>query len=139
MQFSQKSSCVQELFQKKSKKIQKIVDIAVKDNLQLKRPIQFQNMSNEFEIAYWLAHYKRILDLAINIQNGMMTSTDEEYETTSTYTSSSHALAKLSFESVSTTPIMIDQHVRYQLQEKCKALFLRIRNNMTELYEELIV
>ncbi|GES99195.1 hypothetical protein GLOIN_2v1792160 [Rhizophagus clarus] len=139
MQSSQKSSCVQELFQKKSKKIQKIVDIAVEDNLQSKRPIQFQNMSNEFEIAYWLAHHKRILDLAINIQNGMMTGTDEEYETTSTSTSSSHALAKLSFESVSTTPIVIDQHVRYQLQEECKALFLRTRNNTTELYEELIV
>ncbi|RIA88142.1 hypothetical protein C1645_826787 [Glomus cerebriforme] len=28
-------------------------------------------------------------------------------------------------------------HVRYQLQEECKALFLRIRNNTTELAEKL--
>ena len=107
MQSSQKSSRIQELFQKKSEEIrQKIGDNAVVEvNLQSKRPMQFQNMTNEFEIAYWLAYHKRILDLAISIRNGMMTSADEEYETTAS--SSSHTLSKVSFEPVS--PPEIDQ------------------------------
>ncbi|CAG8551984.1 15057_t:CDS:2, partial [Gigaspora rosea] len=49
-------------------------------------PAQFQQVDNEFEIALWLARHKRILDLATNIRNGMMTRLDEgdeEHVTTS--------------------------------------------------------
>jgi len=44
-------------------------------------------MSNEFEIAYWLAHHKRILDLMINIRDGMANRINKESDMalTSTY------------------------------------------------------
>ncbi|CAB4441430.1 unnamed protein product [Rhizophagus irregularis] len=90
-------------------------------------PTQFQN---EFEIAYWLAHHKRILDLAANIRNGMMTRTDEGDD-------SALPSQRFSYELLS-TPVEIDQHKKFQLQEECKALFIRTRNNTQELYEELI-
>ncbi|RGB29298.1 hypothetical protein C1646_766781 [Rhizophagus diaphanus] len=137
MQSSQESFHVQELFQVKSAEIpKKIRNVAVEVNIQSKKPIQFQNMTNEFEIAYWLAHHKSILDLAMNIRKGMMTSSTNEESSIST--SPPNTLVQHSFEPVS-TPLEIDQHVRYQLQEECKALFLRTRNNTAELYEELIV
>ncbi|CAG8593452.1 119_t:CDS:2 [Dentiscutata erythropus] len=47
-------------------------------DLQPKRPAQFQQTDNEFEIALWLAHFKRILDLANSIRNGMMTKIDDK-------------------------------------------------------------
>ncbi|PKY52798.1 hypothetical protein RhiirA4_470652, partial [Rhizophagus irregularis] len=137
MQSSQESFHVQELFQVKPAEIpKKIRNVAVEVNIQSKKPIQFQNMTNEFEIAYWLAHHKSILDLAMNIRKGMMTSSTNEESSIST--SPPNTLVQHSFEPVS-TPSEIDQHVRYQLQEECKALFLRTRNNTAELYEELIV
>src|SRR5256885_7606729 len=49
-----------------------------------KRPPQFQNMSNEFEVAQWVAHHQRILNLAINISNGMATSIPADKEETVT-------------------------------------------------------
>ena len=97
--------------QKKPEEIQQEVgNIAI----QSKQPTQFQHMSNEFEIAYWLAHHKRILDLALNIQNGMMTKTDEGYETHSTSSGSSQSCSstqQFSFGSVLTPP-EIDQVVK---------------------------
>ncbi|RGB39850.1 hypothetical protein C1646_753974 [Rhizophagus diaphanus] len=38
-------------------------------------------MSNEFEFAYWLAHHKRILDLAVNVlpREKETTSMDQSY------------------------------------------------------------
>ncbi|CAG8492717.1 9669_t:CDS:2 [Dentiscutata erythropus] len=43
-----------------------------------------------------------------------------------------------SYNSIQNPP-EINQHYRYQLQEKCKALFLRTQNNTSALYEELIM
>ncbi|CAG8726169.1 7524_t:CDS:2, partial [Dentiscutata heterogama] len=94
------------------------------DNLTLKQPAQFQQFNNEFEIAWWLAHQKRILDLATNIRKAKLTRVDEEDNSTSTSTDI------ILNEPVSKLP-EIDQ-------EECKALFLRTRNNTTVLYEELI-
>ncbi|CAG8712690.1 17623_t:CDS:2, partial [Rhizophagus irregularis] len=108
------------LLQKKPEEVrQEIGNVAI--------PTQFQN---EFEIAYWLAHHKRILDLAANIRNGMMTRTDEGDD-------SALPSQQFSYELLS-TPVEIDQHKKFQLQEECKALFIRTRNNTQELYEELI-
>lgn len=76
--------------------------------------MQFQNMTNEFEIAYWLAHHKSILDLAINIRKGMMTSTDEE---SSLSTSPPNTLVQHSFEPVS-TPSEIDQVIYLFILQK---------------------
>ena len=48
------------LLQKKPEEIQhESEDIAI--DLQLKCPTQFQNMSNDFEIAYWVAHHEKVL------------------------------------------------------------------------------
>ncbi|RIB30321.1 hypothetical protein C2G38_2026937 [Gigaspora rosea] len=47
------------------------------NNLLQKRSAQFQQVDNEFEIALWVAGHKRILDLATNIRNGMMTRIDD--------------------------------------------------------------
>ncbi|CAG8783457.1 9486_t:CDS:2, partial [Dentiscutata erythropus] len=94
------------------------------DNLTSKQPAQFQQFNNEFEIAWWLAHQKRILDLATNIRKAKLTRVDEEDNSTSISTNIilNEPVSKLS---------EIDQ-------EECKALFLRTRNNTTVLYEELI-
>ncbi|CAB4415969.1 unnamed protein product [Rhizophagus irregularis] len=120
MQSSQESFHVQELFQVKPAEIpKKIRNVAVEVNIQSKKPIQFQNMTNEFEIAYWLAHHKSILDLAMNIRKGMMTSSTNEESSIST--SPPNTLVQHSFEPVS-TPSEIDQHVRYQLQEESKRI-----------------
>jgi len=74
---------IQELSKKSSEGgiRQKIDDITIEVDLQPKLPTQFRNMSNEFEIAYWLAHHNSILNLAVNIRNGLMnrTGTDEEH------------------------------------------------------------
>ncbi|RIB16266.1 hypothetical protein C2G38_2038714 [Gigaspora rosea] len=81
------------------------------DNLLQKRPVQFQQVDNEFEIALWLARHKRILDLATNIRNGMKTRVDErdkEHATT--------AVSSILHEPTLKLP-EIDQ-------EECKALFL---------------
>ncbi|RIB05100.1 hypothetical protein C2G38_2047876 [Gigaspora rosea] len=89
-------------------------------------PAQFQQVDNEFEIALWLARHKRILDLATNIRNGMMTRLDEgdeEHVTTS--------VSSILYEPILKLP-EIDQ-------EECKALFLQTRNNCIVLYEEIIV
>lgn len=37
------------------------------------RPIQFQDMSNEFEVALWVAKHSRILNLALEIQKAKST------------------------------------------------------------------
>ncbi|CAG8788386.1 13495_t:CDS:2, partial [Dentiscutata erythropus] len=92
--------------------------------------IQFEKLDNEFQTALRIVHHKRILDLATNIRTGMMTRIDEVFGATSTPT--------LSHEPVSKFP-EIDQHVKFQLQKECKALFLRTRNNSSVLYEELVV
>ncbi|CAG8799343.1 15213_t:CDS:2, partial [Gigaspora rosea] len=102
-------------------------------NLLQKRPAQFQQADNEFEIALWVARHKRILDLATNIRNGMMTRIDDRDERRIT-TSVSSMLYEPTLK-----PPEIDQHIKFQLQEECKALFLRTRNNSTVLYEEIIV
>lgn len=67
-------------------------------------------MSNEFEIAYWIAQHKRVLDLAINIRKGIMTSTDEEYEMAST--SSSSSLQQCSLEPILTPPVIEQVNVQ---------------------------
>ncbi|CAG8735276.1 21320_t:CDS:2 [Dentiscutata erythropus] len=100
------------------------------DNMPPNRPSQFQIVKNEFEIALWLAYYKRILDLAINIRNGMVTRVENE-EPDEPPTST------LTHEPVSRLP-EINQHIKFQLQEECKALFLRTRNNSFVLYEEIV-
>ena len=51
-----------------------------KRNSQPKYPTQFQKMSNEFEVALWVAHYQRILNLAINIRDSMMVSISADGE-----------------------------------------------------------
>ncbi|RGB26700.1 hypothetical protein C1646_770092 [Rhizophagus diaphanus] len=67
MQVLQNHYMQKSLLQKKPEEVrQEIGNVAI--------PIQFQN---EFEIAYWLAHHKRILDLATNIRNGMIIRTNE--------------------------------------------------------------
>ena len=65
---------------------QQIRDISIEADLHSKQPAQFHNMSNEFEIAYWLAHHKRILDLAINIRDGMANGINKESDMASTST-----------------------------------------------------
>ncbi len=115
IQFSQEDSHVQELFQKKLEEIHReIENVAIGIELLPKQPTQFQHMSNEFEIAYWLAHHKKVLDLAINIRNGMLTRTDdEEYETASTSTTSSqHSLVQQVSFQPALTPPEIDQVVK---------------------------
>ncbi|RGB35473.1 hypothetical protein C1646_759315 [Rhizophagus diaphanus] len=90
MQSSQESFYVQELFQVKSAEIsKKIRNVAVEVNIQSKKPIQFQNMTNEFKIAYC--------------------STNEE---SSISTSPPNTLIQNSFEPVS-TPSEIDQNKKY--------------------------
>ena len=44
-------------------------------------------MSNDFEIAHWVARHKKVLDLTISIRNGMMSNADEHDETTLTSSS----------------------------------------------------
>jgi len=91
---------------------QQIRDISIEVDLHSKQPTQFHNMSNEFEIAYWLAHHKRILDLAINIRDGMANGINKESDMAST---STYALThRLSYESVSTPP-EIDQVIKTML------------------------
>ena len=46
-------------------------------------------MSNDFEIAHWVACHKKVLDLAVSIQNGMMSNANEKHNET-TLTSSSN-------------------------------------------------
>ncbi|CAG8705078.1 19580_t:CDS:2, partial [Racocetra persica] len=75
-------------------------------NLLPKRPVQFQQADNEFEIAL----------------------IDEENDTTSISTLLHEPTMK-----------QIDQYTKFQLQKKCKVLFLRTRNNNTVLYEEIII
>ncbi len=79
-----------QLTQDPEKTRQQIRDIAVEVDLHSKQPAQFYNMFNEFEIAYWLAYHKRILDLAVNIRDGMMNGINKESEMAST---STYALA----------------------------------------------
>ncbi|RGB21560.1 hypothetical protein C1646_678439, partial [Rhizophagus diaphanus] len=120
MQVLQNHYMQESLLQKKPEEVrQEIGNVAI--------PTQFQN---EFEIAYWLAHHKRILDLATNIRNGMMTRTNEGDDP-------ALPSQQFSYELLSTL-VEIDQHKKFQLQEECKAFFIRTRNNTQELYEELI-
>jgi hypothetical protein len=55
-------------------------------------------MSNEFEIALWVAHHQRILNLAINIRNSMAISVpvNEESETSQIPISTSYPISNLS-------------------------------------------
>ena len=71
-----------------------------------KRPPQFQNMSNEFEVAQWVAHHQKILNLAINISNGMATSIPADKEETET---SSVILHPFSYSSIGSTLSEISQ------------------------------
>ncbi|CAG8747605.1 2871_t:CDS:2, partial [Funneliformis caledonium] len=112
----------------------KAEDIEINLNLQQKRSTQFQNMSNDFEIAHWVARHKKVLNLVINIRNGMMSNADEHDETTLT----SSSRQQISIENVLSPP-EIEQHIKSQLQDECKALFLRTRNNTIALYEELVI
>jgi hypothetical protein len=107
--FSQKDPSMQELLlQKKPEKIQhEIEDIAI--DLQPKQPTQFQNMSNDFEIAHWVACHKKVLELAISIQNGMMSSADEEHDKPILVSSSSKQ--RISLEPV-LTPLEIEQVIK---------------------------
>ncbi|CAG8690257.1 877_t:CDS:2, partial [Rhizophagus irregularis] len=95
---------------------------------QPKFPSQFHNMTNEFEIALWLAYHQRILNLAISIRNGMSTRVNEEECETS-------LISNLSHEAVLQSGLSLPEID----QEECKALFLRTRNNTVALYEELVV
>ncbi|CAG8787434.1 21129_t:CDS:2, partial [Dentiscutata erythropus] len=86
---------------------------------------------NEFEITLWVAQHSRILNLAMMIHNAMTTQVSNNNQ---------------SFNSLLNAPEIntgqscpeINQRTKFLLQEECKALFLRTRNNTTELYEELI-
>ncbi|CAG8691762.1 11549_t:CDS:2 [Funneliformis mosseae] len=74
------------------------------------------------------------IGLAINIRNGLMNRIGTD-GTTLTLTTLQHSnvLPQQSLPGIS------QEHTKNQLQEKCKALFLRTRNNSTDLYEELII
>ncbi|CAG8730870.1 8789_t:CDS:1, partial [Funneliformis mosseae] len=63
---------------------QQIRDISIEVDLYSKQSTQFHNMSNEFEIAFWLAHHKRILDLTINIKDGIVNGINKESDMAST-------------------------------------------------------
>ncbi|CAG8762714.1 12193_t:CDS:2, partial [Gigaspora rosea] len=82
-----------------------------------KQPIQFKKLDNEFQIAVWVAHYKRILDLATNIRTGMMTRIDKVFGTTSIPTLSHEPVSKF---------LEIDQQMIHP-----------IKNSAEELYDEL--
>ncbi|KAF0538288.1 hypothetical protein F8M41_007973 [Gigaspora margarita] len=112
------------------------ISLSVHEN-DISLPVHENNISlpnhrndNEFQIALWVVYHKRILDLATNIRNGMMTKIDEVSGATSTPILLHEPVLKF---------LEIDQHVKFQLQEECKALFLRTRNNSSVLYEEIIV
>ncbi|RGB30558.1 hypothetical protein C1646_765220 [Rhizophagus diaphanus] len=92
------------------------------------RPKQFQDMSNEFEVALWVAKHSRILNLALEIQKSK-----------STQITSANESPKILPARTTTMPQEIDQFKKFQLQEECKALFIRTRNNTQELYEELVM
>ncbi|CAG8674721.1 6473_t:CDS:2 [Funneliformis mosseae] len=74
-----------------------------------------------------------VLELAINIRNGLMNRIGTD-GTTLTLTTLQHSnvLPQQSLPGIS-------QHTKNQLQEEFKALFLQTRNNSTYLYEELII
>lgn len=56
-------------------------------------------MSNEFEVALWVAQHPRILNLAKEIQNAKLTSINER----------SQVLSTPSYPTSSTTPLEVDQ------------------------------
>ena len=51
-----------------------LIDLVIGETSEAQYPIQFQNMSNEFEVALWVAQHPRILNLAKEIQNAKLTS-----------------------------------------------------------------
>ncbi|CAB4423899.1 unnamed protein product [Rhizophagus irregularis] len=74
-------------------------------------------------------------NIPLTSENGMSTRVNEEECETSLISNLSHEAV---LQSGSSLP-EIDQHIKFQLQEECKALFLRTRNNTVALYEELVV
>ncbi|CAG8535173.1 5277_t:CDS:2, partial [Scutellospora calospora] len=78
-------------------------------------------------------HHPKLLNLAINIQDAMtidLLDKDNNNEIPLNATYSYSFIQNIS---------EINQNVRYRLQEECKSLFLRTRNNTNALYEELIM
>ncbi|CAG8829832.1 23967_t:CDS:1, partial [Cetraspora pellucida] len=53
-------------------------------------------LDNKFDIALWLAHHKRILDLATNIRNEIITRINEVFDATSISTLLYEPVLKLS-------------------------------------------
>jgi hypothetical protein len=70
-------------------------------------PTQFQNMSNEFEVALWVAQHPRILNLAKEIQNAKSTSINERSQVLSSASS---------YPTSSTTSLEIDQVLIFIVQ-----------------------
>ncbi|CAG8823070.1 3950_t:CDS:2, partial [Cetraspora pellucida] len=98
-------------------------------NVLQKAFMKLRNASNEFEVAVWVAYHPKILDLANMIFSAQKAKITESDETSSNTTNLSNFMLSSS---------EITKHTKYRLQEECKALFLRTRNNTTQLYEELI-
>ncbi|CAG8601135.1 29525_t:CDS:2, partial [Racocetra persica] len=83
---------------------------------------ELQNASNEFEVALWVAHHPSVLNLANTIHDAMKAKITDN---------------KVSLNTTNPYNTMLN---RPEIdKEECKALFLRTRNNTTELYKELII
>ena len=82
-------------------------------------------MSNDFEIAHWVARHKKVLDLAISIRNGMISNANEHDETTLT----SSSRQQISIENVLSPP-EIEQVIIYTIiySEIYENLFIHILN-----------
>ncbi|CAG8787464.1 22833_t:CDS:2, partial [Dentiscutata erythropus] len=90
------------------------------------------SISNEFDIALWVANYPRILNLAMIIQRAQVMNTDDSSKTS---LDNDNMLNNIQ-SNISISEI--GHYKKINLQNECKALFLRTRNNTYELYEELI-
>ncbi|CAG8580179.1 8458_t:CDS:2, partial [Scutellospora calospora] len=103
------------------------------NNLPQETLTKLHDASNEFEVALWVAYHPKVLNLANTIRSAMKIKITENDNIPSNTTND---------EILSNTTNSCNSIIeinKFQLQEECKALFLRTRNNTTVLYEELIV
>ncbi|CAG8579101.1 9413_t:CDS:2 [Dentiscutata heterogama] len=90
---------------------------------------ELYNSSNELEAAMWVVQHPSVLNLANIIHNGRKTKIQD-----------SDKISEISTNSCNSMDVVeITKHMKWQLQNECKALFLRTRNNTKDLYEELAV
>ncbi|CAG8499336.1 7134_t:CDS:2, partial [Dentiscutata heterogama] len=90
---------------------------------------ELYNSSNELEAAMWVVHHPSVLNLANIIYNGRKTKIQD-----------SDKISEISTNSCNSMDVVeITKHMKWQLQNECKALFLCTRNNTKDLYEELAV